>query len=126
LRDHYGEIQARGAEVIAIGMGIPEMAKDFRDKRKIPFPLLIDRERISYKSLSLKRGNANEVYGPAVVARGSLKFLKNLQGLPPKETDRMQLGAVAVVDKGGDILFIHRSKTAADNFPVAQVIEALP
>jgi len=30
------------------------------------------------------------------------------------------------VDKGGEILFIHRSKNVADNFPIEQVIEALP
>jgi hypothetical protein len=113
--------------MIAIGMGMPEMAKDFRDKRKIRFPLLIDHERKSYKALKIKRGNANEVYGPAVIAKGALSVFKgNIQALPPRRVDRMQLGGVAVIDKGGEILFIHRSQDAGDNLPVEQVLEALP
>ena len=113
--------------MVAIGMGIPEMARDFRDKRDIKFPLLIDKERVSYKALKIKRGNANEVYGPAVVAKGALSVFKgNIQALPPRRTDRMQLGGVAVVAKGGEIIFIHRSQDASDNLPLDEVMEALP
>lgn len=64
---------------------------------------------------------------PSVVARGALKVLKgNIQGLPPKDSDLFQMGAVAIVDRSGDILYIHRNKTAADNIPVEEIIEALP
>ena len=103
------------------------MAADFRTKFKIPFPLLVDHNRNTYKAIGLVRGNLNEVMGPAVVAKGVGEFLKgNRQALPPKGTDRMQLGGVAVVDKGGEVLFVHRSKTSADNIPVDTILEVLP
>ena len=107
-------------------MGFPEMAADFRSKFKIPFPLLVDHKRDTYKAIGLIRGNVNEVMGPAVVAKGVGEFFKgNIQALPPKGTDRMQLGGVAVVDKGGEVLFVHRSKTSADNIPVDTILEVL-
>ena len=103
------------------------MAADFKKKFDIPFLLLVDQRRDSYKAFGLLRGNATQVFGPGVVARGTLSVLKgNIQGLPPKGTDRMQLGGVAVVDKGGDVLFVHRSKTAADNIPLDEIVAALP
>ena len=113
--------------MIAIGQGIPDMAADFRDKRGIQFPLLIDHDRTSYKALKLKRGTLTHAMGPAVIARGALKVLKgNIQALPPKDSDLFQMGAVAIVDKGGDILYIHRNKDAADDIPIEEIIKRLP
>ena len=126
MRRRYDEIKAKGAEVVAVGMGFPELAAEFRTKFRIPFPLLVDHGRVTYKSVGLARGSFNDVMGPAVVAKGAVEFVKgNLQALPPKGTDRMQLGGVAVVDKGGEVLLVHRSKTSADNIPVDTILEAL-
>ena len=127
MRDRYDEIKAKGADVVAIGQGWPAMAADFKAKRKIPFTLLVDQERTSYKALELKRATALEIFGPEVIAKGTLSFFKgNLQGNAPKGTSLRQLGGALVVDKGGRVLLNHQAKDASDNVPVDDILAALP
>ncbi len=103
------------------------MAADFKKRFNIPFTLLVDQDRRTYKAFGLARASAAQLIGPGVLARGAISVLKgNIQGIPPKGTDPMQLGGVAVVDKGGEVLFVHRSKTTADNIPLDEVVAALP
>jgi hypothetical protein len=127
LRDRYDDIKARGAEVVAIGQGFPEMAADFKRKRKIPFPLLVDQDRVTYKAMSLGKGSALDIFGPQVLAKGTLSFVKgHLQGLAPEGTSMRQLGGALIVDRGGTVLLSHQSSDASDNLPVDHLIAALP
>ncbi len=103
------------------------MAADFKSKRKIPFPLLVDQERVTYRAMQLARGTSLQIFGPLVIAKGSLPFVKgHLQGLAPKGTSVRQLGGVLVLDRGGKVLLSHQSADAADNLPVDRLIDALP
>jgi len=113
--------------VVAIGQGLPAMAADFKKKFKIPHPLLVDQKRTTYKALQLKKGKARDIVNPGVLAKGTLEVLKgNIQGVAPKGTSMTQLGGVVIVDKGGEIVFTHRSQNAADNLPVDEVMASLP
>jgi hypothetical protein len=126
LRDRYGDFQQKGANVAAIGMGTPEMASDFRDKKKVPFPLLVDRTKQTYRALELGRASTTDLLGPRVWGRGLKAYLKGEhQGLTIKQ-DPSQLGGAAVLDRSGEILLLHRARDAADNLPVEQLLRALP
>ena len=127
MRDRYEDFRRKGAEVVAIGQGAPEMAADFKMKRKIPFPLLVDQERETYRAMELRKGSALDVFGPQVLAKGTLSFVRgNLQGLAPEGTSLRQLGGALIVDKGGRVLLSHESADASDNLPVDRLLEALP
>jgi hypothetical protein len=127
LRDRYEDVKARGAEIVAIGQGFPEMAADFKRKRKIPFPLLVDRDRVSYKAMGLPKGSVMDAFAPHMLARGTLSFVKgHPQGLTPEGSSVKQLGGVLVVDRGGKVLLAHQSKDASDNLSVEVLIAALP
>src|SRR3982074_1659111 len=45
IRDSYGEVRARGAEVFGVSTDGAEKHKAFREKFKLPFPLLVDEDR---------------------------------------------------------------------------------
>jgi hypothetical protein len=125
LRDRYGEFQAKGANVAAIGMGTPEMAADFRDKKKVPFPLLVDRTKETYRALELGRGSTMDLLGPRVWGRGLKAYLKGEhQGLTIKQ-DPTQLGGAAVMARGGEVRLVHRAEDAADNLPVGELLATL-
>lgn len=125
MSGRYEEFRAKGADLAAIGMGIPEMAADFRDKQKVPFPLLVDRTKETYRALDMKRGTLWEVAGPPVW----LRFAKGIfagHGLDKPKQDALQMGGVVVVDRGGDVLYAFRASSSADTPPVDEVLAALP
>jgi hypothetical protein len=126
LRDRYGEFEARGAVVASIGMGSVAQANAFATRYEIPFPLLVDHDKLSYRALQLKRGDTMEVAGPGVWAAGLKTILRGrTQSLNIKQ-DPLQLGGSVVVAPGGEILFLHRAATSADNAPMEDLLAALP
>ena len=122
MRDHYGEFTARGLDIVAIGMGTPAMAADFRDKFSIPFRLLVDQEQETYKALEMKRGTMMDVVGPKVwlgAAKNALKgHFSSVTGL-----DVQQMGGVALVTQDGKLAYIHRAGNAPDNIPAEKLLE---
>ncbi|MDQ3915373.1 MAG: AhpC/TSA family protein [Actinomycetota bacterium] len=127
MRDRYEDFRAKGAEIAAIGMGLTAMAADFKEKQGIPFPLLVDRRRETHRAFELQRGTLLEVAGPRQVARGIKSFLTgNVQGRPAPKQDVLQLGGAMVIDRGGDVLYTHRARSADDNASADELLEALP
>ncbi|MQB00366.1 MAG: redoxin domain-containing protein [Actinobacteria bacterium] len=124
LRDRYEDFVSLGAEVVAIGMGASQRGKAFKEEMGIPFPLLVDRTRESYRLLELARGSWADVTGPRVWASGLRSLAhRNVQRWPKE--DPRQLGGAAVILPGARLAFVHRAKTSADNVPVDRLLEAI-
>ncbi len=125
MRGRYDEFAAKGANVAAIGMGVPEMAADFRDKQQVPFPLLVDHTKETYRALEMRRGTLWDVVGPKVW----LRFAKGIvggHGVDTPKQDPLQMGGVMVLDRGGNIRYSFLASAASDNPPVDEVLAALP
>lgn len=119
------EFTAKGAGLAAIGMGIPEMAADFRDRQDIGFPLLVDRTKETYRALEMKRGTLWDVTGP----KNWLRFAKGIvtgHGVTKPQQDPLQMGGVLVVTEKGKVVYEFRASAAADNPTVDEVLAALP
>jgi peroxiredoxin len=125
LSDRREEFDAKGAGIVAIGMGNPAMAAHFRDERDVPFPLIVDHEKQTYRALEMKRGNLWDMVGPHNWARYAKGLLAG-HGVSPPKQDPAQMGGVVVVDPGGKIRYVHRGEIPADNPMVDEVLEALP
>jgi hypothetical protein len=124
LRDRQDEIEAKGARVAAIGMGRPDMAAFFRDQFDIPFTLLVDHDKETYKALGIKKGTWFQISGPQNWPRFARAFLTG-KGIAKPEQDVLQLGGLAIVEPGGEISFIHRSEASSDNLPIDDLLERL-
>ena len=122
MRDHHEEFLAKGARVVVIGMGATETARRFKEQQRLPFDVLVDKKRESYRMLGLKRGSVMEVAGPRVWAKGLKSVVRHGQGVPKE--DPYQLGGVAIV-KDDKLALVHRSKTSSDNLSVETLLEAL-
>ena len=119
------EFTAKGVSLAAIGMGIPEMAADFREKQDIDFPLLVDRTKETYRALEMKRGSLWDVVGP----RNWLRFAKGMvtgHGVTKPEQDPLQMGGVLVVTESGKVVYEFRASASADNPAVDEVLAAVP
>ena len=124
MRDRQDEIEAEGAEVVAIGMGRPDMAAFFRDQFDIPFTLLVDQEKETYKALGIKKGTWFQISGPQNWPRFARAFLSG-KGVARPEQDVLQLGGLAIVEPGGEISFIFHSEASSDNLPIDELLEKL-
>jgi hypothetical protein len=125
LSERYDEFRSKGAAVVAIGMGRVDMARHFAETRAIPFRLLVDHDRESYRALGLRVGSLMDVAGPKVWMRGLKGTLQGHVSTLPKQ-DPKQMGGVMVVGSGGDVLYLHRAGASSDNPPIDEVLAALP
>ena len=50
MRQDHDCYTAAGLDIIAIGMGSPRRAAAFRRELKLPFPMLSDPRRVSYRA----------------------------------------------------------------------------
>ncbi len=105
-------------------MGRPEMAADFRDKQEIPFLVLVDHTKETYRMLELGRGSLMQIMGPQVWLRAA-KGLVTGHGVAAPKQDPYQLGGAVVVGRGGSVKHVHRAKTSSDNLPVDDLLAAL-
>ena len=111
--------------MVAIGMGIPAMAADFKEKQDVPFMVLVDSKKETYEALELRRGNMWDVAGPPAWIRFGKGILGG-HGVARAEQDVYQLAGTAVVDTHGSLLFLQRAQSSADNARVEDVLAALP
>jgi integrase/peroxiredoxin len=113
-----------GVRLAAIAQGTPEDAAQFRKKRKIEFPVLVDPERATYEAAGAKIAVLSEIMGPRVLGRGVKRAIKS-RVLPGRMRGHVgQLGGVLVVAPDGSIRYAHLSRDASDNPPTDEVLAA--
>ena len=122
------EEQIRGAPGHAVFVAYDELslleAKVMRDLR-LPFPLVIDRERRWYAEWQLGRTNLlGAMLSPSLNWRYLRLLLRGERflGFAP---DMFQLGADFVVDGAGIVRFAHRMRDNGDRAAVATLLGAL-
>ncbi len=107
---------------MVIGMGATETTTSFKEHHRLPFTVLVDKKRESYRILGLERGSMGDVMGPKVWRAGARSILRYGQGVPKE--DPYQLGGAAVV-RDGTVVLLHRSETSADNLSVDDLLAAI-
>jgi hypothetical protein len=114
LREHEQEFRERGVNLAAVGLGDPTYARLFRDETGIPFPLLIDEQRLAYRAAGLKKANLLHLLrGDNARSRNRAKSAGHRQhrlGQNP-----FQLGGSFVFGPGDVDLYAHVSQTFGDN-----------
>lgn len=123
MREAYPAIQQAGAEVAAIGNGTPEEAARLKQAQDLPFALLTDPGRASYKAAGL-RDSVGASLSPKLVLNGLRAFKQGFrQGRI--QGSALQQGGVLVLDVGGAVLARHVSSTGGDHPPNEWILDAV-
>jgi len=120
LRKHYDDFRARGFEVVAIGQGTPARSEKFQQDYSLPFPVLGDRARESYRRYGLTSTALGSFLEPRAYVSGIRSLLHGkLPGLP--DGDVSQNPGTFLIDRSGHILRAQIGQHAGD-FPFAAEI----
>jgi peroxiredoxin len=133
LRDQHDRIRRTGATVGLIGHGDPEAAVAFAASKELPFPLLLDRDRGTYRAYGLVQGKAMQVLSPRVAlpwVKAELSSETRQRGLAGGNF--LQMPGTFVIDtsgvvqaRGGRVRMAHRNRNFADAPSIERLLEAL-
>ena len=124
MRDAYDEIRALGGEVVAIGTGSADQARDFVERERIPYPVLSDDDGRAARSATIERVGMFRLFDPASFPGGIRAWRAGHRiGASGRRVD--QLGATFVVLPGPRLRYEHRDAHTADHAPLAEVLAAL-
>ncbi len=123
FRAQEKNLEAEGARLVFVGMGIPPMADDFRMRMKIAAPVWVDTERVLYRQLELSFG-ASKVVGLKVL-RNSLRALSKGQLQGRTRGNPLQNGGIFVVAKGGRCTWSFVEQVAGDRPEMGDVFGAV-
>jgi peroxiredoxin len=121
IQERYDELERAGGGAVAIGMGTPAHAAEFRRMSRISFPLLVSPDTSLHERAGLTRGNWLRVIAALPQAVRQLPR----HGARISGTDMSQLAGTFVIAPGGEVVYAHRAKTASDNAPIDEIIDAL-
>jgi len=127
MQRHLTEVEARGAQLVAVAQGTAAEADRFCHGLGVTYPCVGDRERASYGAFALPRGGWKEILVDPLFSRDGLKRLggASIRGSLAPHSDWFQLPGVAIVDRAGTVRWLHRSRHSADIPPAAAVLAAL-
>ena len=130
MRQRYSEIQAKGADVVAVSFEPQERLAQLTRQLQLPFPILSDPEREIYTVYGLEQGNLLKIFSPMTIwtylkhfARG--RRYHRATGDQHAPSDWRQLGGDFIVAEDGIVIHEHRGRTPADRPTVASLIAKL-
>ena len=120
------EIEAAGARLVVVTPQSAARAAAWRDELALGNALVIaDPERTLYQALGARRPTPLWVLRPRVASAGLRALLAGERISVTRGDDTLQLGADVVLDRDGQIAFLHRASDPADRTPPEELIAAL-
>lgn len=136
MRDSEAKFKEKGANgagvnLVAIGLGGTEYARQFREETKIAFPLLLDEGSQVHKAAGLGKANIfhllrSDNFASRKRAKAGGHRQHQLGKDPLDIKDPFQLGGSFVFGPGNTDRFAHISKTFGDNASMEALLAALP
>lgn len=117
--DHFGD-----ARIAVISFAPPERLAAHRDHLGASFVFVSDTERRLYRLLGAERGTTRQIWSASTL-RTYARLVRHGRRLRLPTEDIRQLGADAVVGRGGRLRFLSLPATPDDRPPVDDLIAAL-
>ena len=130
MRQQYSEVQAKGAEVVAISFEPRDRLFQLTRQLQLPFPVLSDPERDVYAAYSLAEGTWMKIFSPGTIWTYLKHFARGQRyhhalGDRHAASDWRQLGGDFILAEDGTVLYEHRAKTPSGRPTVASLIAEL-
>ena len=124
MREHYGEITKRGADIVAIGTGDERYAGTFVREEAIPFRVLVDDDARAARAASVRSVGWIELLHFRTW-HATVEALRRGHRIHKPGARGNQLGATFVLGPGDRILYEHMDRDSTDHAPVAEILAVL-
>lgn len=128
MQRELGAVEARGAQVVAIGQGTADETSRICEQMAIAFPCLGDPEKASYRAYGLRRAGWREILlDPMRDGNRAMKegYKVSIRGSLMRHSDWFQLPGVAIVDRAGIVRYLHQARHSGDIPSATEVVAAL-
>lgn len=124
MRQHYPEIQARNAVVIAVSFEPRDRLFQLARQVRTTFHLLSDPERDIYRAYRLTRSHLLQLLSPGTVL-AYVKLLARGRMYHFRRSDLRQMGGDFVIDAEGVVRYQHRSAAPHDRPSVQELMDVI-
>ena len=125
MREHYDEIQTRGADIVAVGTGDRRYAEAFVREERIPFLVLVDDDASAAHAASLRTLNWFQLLHPRTW-KASRETSKRGYHVHKAGRRVRQIGATFVIGAGDRVRYEHMDSDSTDHASIGEVLAALP
>ena len=119
MRDRLGEFGDCAAALITFTR--QRNLRGYRNRFQLPYAVLADEPRATYRAYGLGRGRWWHVWGLATLRAYARLLRRGVRLERPKE-DTSQLGGDFIVDREGRLTYIFRSKGPSDRPSVDELV----
>jgi peroxiredoxin len=124
LREHYDEITALDADVVAIGTGDRRYAEAFVSDERIPFLVLVDDDGTAAQAASLRTLNWFQLLHPRTW-KATRETSKRGYHVHKSGKRVRQIGATFVIGAGDKVRYEHVDRDSTDHAPFDEIVAAL-
>ena len=124
MRRRYTEIQTLGGVVVGISFESRDRLFQMSRQMQLPFPVLSDPEKDTYRAYGLSSGKLRRIFGPGTIW-AYVKLLAAGQTYHFRSSDFLQLGGDFVIDAAGTVRYEYRSGAPHYRTSVDQIIAVL-
>ncbi len=123
VSEKYPRLQAAGIDVLGVGHAPPPVVRQFLARDQIPFPVVTDVSRESYKAMGLPRVPLWHFLRPRIVVDAVRLLLRGekIRRLTRTE-DIQQLGGDYLIGRDRTVLYAYPSRDATDRVPVETLL----
>ena len=128
VRDHLADFGDE-TDVVLITFTDRAGLAAYAAERRLPFPIIVDRDRAAYRAFGLGRGTVRRVWGVRALRRYvdivRSEGLRALRGLRRPTEDTLQLGGDFVIDPDGVLRYGFWGEGPDDRPTIDQLIAAV-
>jgi len=124
LREHYDEITALDADLVAIGTGDRRYAEAFVSDERIPFLVLVDDDGTAAQAASLRTLNWFQLLHPRTW-KATRETSKRGYHVHKSGKRVRQIGATFVIGAGDRVRYEHVDRDSTDHAPFDEIVAAL-
>jgi peroxiredoxin len=124
LGEHYAEIQALGADLVAIGTGNERYAAAFVKDEKIPYLVLVDDDARAANAAAVHKSSFIGLFHPKTW-KATVETWKRGHRIHKAGARVTQMGATFVLGPGATIRYAHIDDDGTDHAPIDTVLDVL-